>query len=186
MSASDRTVPRLISTPRLVLNPVQVDDAEDQVVAVRSSLEELGRWMPWAQQEQTLLEAERNLSTGNARFYADEGYDWVIRAAATNDFLGRVSLFAIDSAVPKGELGYWLATKMTGRGYMREAVQAVVDAALATGYRRLEIRCDSRNSRSIAVAEASGFTRDALFRHDGVAADDPTSLRDTVIYSIVP
>ena len=64
---------------------------------------------------------------------------------------------------------------------MTEAVRAVT--AFAFGQlraERIEIRMDSRNTRSSAVAERVGYTREACLRRQARGVDG--SLRDTLIY----
>jgi RimJ/RimL family protein N-acetyltransferase len=50
--------------------------------------------------------------------------------------------------------------------------------------RRIEIRCDARNTRSAAVAERAGYTLEARLHHDTRAPDG--SLRDTLVYVKFP
>ncbi|OYN89496.1 RimJ/RimL family protein N-acetyltransferase [Parenemella sanctibonifatiensis] len=179
-----RPFPAEIRTERLVLRTPVAADAAEQAAAVMASLPELQEWMPWAKDGQTAAQAKENIASTAAEAEADREYNWVIRDAATEQFLGRISIFAIRRHVPKGEIGYWLATAATGHGYMREAVQGVVDAALAEGFHRIEIRCDPDNHRSAAVPRALGFTLDARFPNDGRAVADPSQLRDTFVFSL--
>lgn len=183
MLTRPRTLPREIRTERLLLKAAGVDDVPEQVSAVNASFPELTAWLPWAGAEQTLAEAEENLRAAAAAFDAGFEFNWIIREAATGAYIGRISMFKIDWRVPKGEIGYWLATNHVGLGYMREAVDAVVAAADDEGFRRIEIRCDALNERSAHVAESAGFTLDARFVNDGVATTDPTALRDTLVFS---
>lgn len=181
--ATSQHLPREIRTPRLLLRAVAVDDAADQADAVTASLADLKAWMPWAQEPQTIEQAAEGLVGGAVSFDVGKEFNWTIRDRASEAFVGRVSVFAVDWRIPKGEIGYWLSSSQTGLGYMREAVSAVVDTAEGAGFRRLEIRCDARNIRSAHVAERLGFTRDALLRNDDVSAEDPSVLRDTVVLS---
>lgn len=178
-----RILPREIGTDRLLLRAVNTDDAADQADAVKTSLADLRVWLPWAQQAQSTAEAASNLAAAAARFDAGEEFNWTIRDATSLAFIGRVSVLAVDWRVPKGEIGYWLASARTQLGYMREAVNAVVEAAEAAGFRRIEIRCDRLNTRSARVPEALGFKEDAILENDDVAAADQSVLRDTRIFS---
>lgn len=176
--------PREIRTDRLVLRATSADDAADQAETVAASLDALREWMPWARERQSVEQAAENLAAGAEMFAAGTEFHWTIRRAGTGEFLGRVSLFDINWAVPKGEIGYWLATAHTGSGYMREAVGSVVDVAREAGFRRIQIRCDRRNVRSARVAEGLGFVREAVLRNDDVSTADPTVLRDTLVFSL--
>jgi RimJ/RimL family protein N-acetyltransferase len=93
-----------------------------------------------------------------------------------------VGLFAFNWQVPCCEIGYWLATPHCGKGYMTEAVIAVVAWAFdALAMERIEIRTDSRNERSGRVAKRSGFYLEGVLRHDSRNVDG--ALRDTRVYS---
>ena len=181
--APARTLPRQVGTEHLLLGAARVDDAAEQVAAVNASWAELRAWLPWAKAEQTLEEAEENLRVAAAAFEAGIEFNWIIREASTGAFIGRVSVFKVDWRIPKGEIGYWLATSHVGHGYMREAVAAIVAAADKEGFRRLEIRCDALNERSTRVAKSVGFAQDARLVNDDVSTVDATALRDTLVFS---
>ena len=182
MSAASFTLPASIRTPRLHLRALRVADAPDQVAAVAASLPELSPWLQWAQRAQTLPEARENLAEAARHFAAGEQYDYGLRTRE-GEFAGRVSLFALDRRIPAGEIGYWLATAHTGRGFMREAVAALVNTALSAGLRRVEIRCDPRNVRSARIAESLGFVREGVLRGADLDPTDPTRVRDTAVYA---
>lgn len=183
MLTRPRTLPREIRTDRLLLHAAGVNDAAEQAATVNASFPELRAWLPWAKAEQTIQDAEENLQVAAAAFDAGVEFNWIIREAATGAFIGRVSVFKVDWRIPKGEIGYWLATNHVGHGYMHEAVTAVVAAADDEGFRRIEIRCDALNERSARVAQSAGFTLDARFVNDDVSTTDATILRDTLVYS---
>lgn len=184
MTAQPVELPRRIVTARLLLDAVRVEDAVEQTEALNASINQCRPWLPFAQETQTLAGAEENLLAAVVAFDAGLEFNWIIKET-NGTFVGRVGLMRIDAAVPKGEIGYWLTTAQAGRGYMREAVSAVVSACEAVGFRRLEIRCDSLNTRSAHVAETLGFTLDGVLANNFRAPDDPTQLRDTLVFSRV-
>ncbi len=57
---------------------------------------------------------------------------------------------------------------------MREAVNGVVDAAEAAGFRCIEIRCDRLSATCTRVPEGLGFKEDAILDNDDVSAADPS------------
>ncbi|RYH06385.1 MAG: N-acetyltransferase, partial [Alphaproteobacteria bacterium] len=58
------------------------------------------------------------------------------------------------------ELGYWLGEPHWGKGYMSEAVKALLEAVFATGlYPRLQARALKSNVGSLNVLEKAGFKR---------------------------
>ena len=62
------------------------------------------------------------------------------------------------------ELGYWLGEPYRGKGYMSEAVKALLEAAFTTGtYPRIRARALAGNAASLRVLDKAGFrqVRDA-------------------------
>ena len=91
----------------------------------------------------------------------------------------------LDWVVHKLEIGYWARTPYAGRGYITEAVAGITDFAFAMlGAHRVEIRCDTKNERSAAVARRLDFTLEGTLH-----ADDRCpltgELRDTLVFAKV-
>lgn len=80
-------------------------------------------------------------------------------AITLNDqFIGVVGFTFRPDASP--ELGYWLGEPHWGKGYMSEAVRALIDAAFATRlFPRLQARALASNAGSLNVLEKAGFQR---------------------------
>lgn len=178
-------VPTELRTPRLLLRRPDPADAEALVAAVAASLPELQAWMHWAQSPMTLEASRENLRGAAEKFGSREILRYHVWNAAGTELLGSSGFHALDWRVPKGEIGYWIATPHTGQGYAREVAQALTTLALDTlGFRRLEIRCDPLNERSARIPRALGYRLDARFVNDAVDAQDSGQLRDTLIYSV--
>ena len=102
----------------------------------------------------------------------------------TGTLVGSSGLHRVDWTVPKFEIGYWCRSRFTGKCYTTEAVRSISAFAFETlDARRVEIRRDSQNHRSVKVAEKSGFTLEGKLRNDTRAPDG--SMRDTLIFSSV-
>lgn len=97
------------------------------------------------------------LNAAESRF--DEGVDWafVLVEADTGDVVGTVALHA------KGdphcvEIGYWVRTDRTRRGYASSAARALTEAAFEyLDVDRVQIRMDKANVPSAAVPPKIGF-----------------------------
>jgi RimJ/RimL family protein N-acetyltransferase len=56
------------------------------------------------------------------------------------------------------EIGYWLASAATGRGFATEAAEALTAEAFRGGdIERIEIRCEPANEASMRVPERLGY-----------------------------
>ncbi len=83
-----------------------------------------------------------------------------IRRRAEGDFIGYCGLIVGRSTVEEPEIAYELLQRAHGRGYATEAAGAVLDAAIATGRKRLWSTVGTWNTRSFRVLEKIGFERD--------------------------
>lgn len=177
-------VPDELRTPRLLLRRPEPADAGALVAAVDGSLPELQVWMHWAQTPLTLEASRENLRGAAEAFGTRENLRYHVWNAAGTELVGSNGLHALNWRVPKGEIGYWVATPHTGQGYAREVAQALTTLALDTlGFRRLEIRCDPLNGRSARIPQALGYRLDARLVNDDVDAQDHSKLRDTPVFS---
>jgi hypothetical protein len=72
--------------------------------------------------------------------------------------------------------------RFAGQGYITEGVRGITRFAFEMlGARRVELHCDGRNERSLAVAQRAGFTLEATLRKHMVAPGG--ALRDTLIFA---
>ena len=83
---------------------------------------------------------------------------YVIAEHLSDQLLGVVGLDPQDDAV---ELGYWLSTAYHGRGYMREAVQALLreDGRRFPATPLIYATTDPENHRSQAILTGAGFLK---------------------------
>ena len=168
-------------TRRLVLTVPRRGDGQTVNQAVRESFRELAPWMPWAKRLPSAAETEAFCREAGRAFSQRKEFPFLIRLRATGAVIGGTGLVRADWTVPKSEVGYWLHTDWTGRGYATEAVDAVVRFARKyLRVRRLEIRTDPRNGRSAAVARRAGFKLESTARQD--AHDNRGRLRNTRVF----
>lgn len=78
------------------------------------------------------------------------------------DFIGYCGLIIGRSTLEEPEIAYELFQRAHGRGYATEAAAAVLDAAAATGRKRLWSTVGVWNTPSLRVLEKLGFERDHL------------------------
>jgi len=187
MKTGPDTIPLGLETARLYLRaPLAETDARVVNEAIRRSHEELKRWLPFAQDVPTLSETEANLQRAQELYGTGESFRYLIFLRETGTFVGTVSLFGIDWDVPKAEIGYWLDSTHTGRGYMTEAVEAVVRFGCAQfDFKRIEIRCESTNEGSRLIPERLGFQLEGMLRNEDLSADG-MRLTDTAVYGLLP
>ena len=82
------------------------------------------------------------------------------------DFIGYCGLIIGRSTLEEPEIAYELFQRAHGRGYATEAAAAVLDAAAATGRKRLWSTVGVWNTPSLRVLEKLGFERDHVSTED--------------------
>lgn len=153
--------------------------------AIQTSRLDLKKWLPFAQGEQTFEETEINVRKAHSEFLKRTDLRLHIFHRETGQFIGSTGLHRIDWEVPKFEIGYWIDSRESGKGYMTEAVKGVTNFAFQKlKANRVEIRCDAKNHKSRVIPERLGFTLEGIHYHDSIAIDS-NELRDTCIYAIV-
>jgi RimJ/RimL family protein N-acetyltransferase len=141
----------------VVIRTYTAEDIPQLVDVVNRDLAHLRPFMPWAQESVT-VEGQ----TAWWRSTLDGAHDGPRDLPyGIFDADGRIiggTGFHLRGGPGVVEIGYWLASDMTGRGLMTRIVSALVDAARqADGVQVVEIKCDVANERSAAVPRRLGF-----------------------------
>jgi ribosomal-protein-alanine N-acetyltransferase len=98
--------------------------------------------------------------------YADRSlFQWGVALKDGGGVIGTCTIFAIMDRHRRAEIGYALGREHWGRGYMREALTALLRFAFRTlDLNRIEADVDPRNRASIASLERLGFRREGYLR----------------------
>lgn len=173
--------PDSFETERLLIRAPRPGDGQAVNDAIRESHDHLRSWMPWAQSLPTIADSEMHVRRKAAHFQTREDLALHLYRKKDGLFVGGSGLHRIDWSVPRFEIGYWVRKTLEGQGYVTEAVKGITQFAFDILHaRRIEIRCDSRNTRSIAVAERCGYALEACLRQESRGPDG--ALRDTLIF----
>jgi len=147
-----------LRTPRLVLRPQQSGDAQglfaiySDPVATRY-LSRL-RWSTIEQAHEALAKDAQARAAGQILRLA-------VEVAGQSGPIGQVLLFNFEPASRRAEMGYILAPSQWGRGYMHEALHALVDFAFSKlELNRLEAEIDPRNTASARSLDRLGFAKE--------------------------
>jgi ribosomal-protein-serine acetyltransferase len=159
-------IPHELASERLTFRSPRAGDGAIVYPTARASLVELKQWMPWATDDYSLEFAEEWCRKAAAAFLSRINFHYLIISRDDGRHVGNIGTFQIHWDVPRCEIGYWLATAETHRGFMTEAVVRVSRMMQETlKMRRIELRADETNSRSRAVAERAGFTLEGILRN---------------------
>jgi RimJ/RimL family protein N-acetyltransferase len=110
-------------------------------------------------------EAETLLRHIEAGWRADTLYEWGIVPDGTDTVIGTATLFAIERAHRRAEIGFALGSRWWRRGLGLAAVGCLLRHAFGDlGLERLEADVDPRNAGSLALLGRLGFRREGLLR----------------------
>ncbi|GAA4994097.1 GNAT family N-acetyltransferase [Kitasatospora paranensis] len=131
--------------------------------AVRTDLEHLRPWMPWAKEEPSLERSIEMSRAGEEVWDAGTDFMYVLTAPDGSDAV--IGAFGLHSRIGPGalEIGYWVAQAHNGRGLATEGARALTAAALGLpGVDRVEIHCDEANLASASVPRKLGYRLDRI------------------------
>ena len=152
----------IITTPRLVLRWISEDDI-DGLYEIFSDPQVMRYWstVPLTNRE-AAAELQREIAQGNE---SETMLKWGIALRDTGTVIGTTTLFNLSLDNGRAEIGYAMARAYWGKGYMNEALKALVSHAFdVMGLRRLEADVDPRNAASIRSLERLGFQREGFLR----------------------
>lgn len=157
-----------IFTDRLILRPFCDEDGPALAQATEESWDDLSRWMRWATDR-----AERS-DIANCTLYArlcgqkfHLKHDYVFAGFTKNAdrfiLTSRLSHDANGTADVYELCGYWCRTSQQGKGYMTEAVRAIIDYAFTVlGAKKILIKHAAGNHATRAMMDKLGFVEEAV------------------------
>ena len=128
-------------------------------------------------------EAKRLVAEIHEGFQHRRFFQWGIACKTDNQLIGTATLFYLDSNNLRAEIGYALVRPEWGKGFMREALQALLGFAFhELNLQRIEADVDPRNLASAKLLRALGFQKEGLLRERWRATGE---VQDSEIYGLL-
>ena len=151
--------------------------------AVRESIAEVSKWLPWCHEDYSIEESREFISARKLASQGDEWYSFAVFDKSSQQFLGGVGLNFINRVHQVGNLGYWVRTSATGRGFASRAARLAAQFGFEEpGLHRIEIVAAVDNVVSQRVAEKAGAKREGILRKRLLIRD---TSHDAVIFSLI-
>ncbi len=147
-----------LHSARLTLEPIQAAHASEMFGLWQDR--DIYRFVPEEPPPALAWLAQRyDKLTSRQSPIGDEAWlQWALRRKQDQVLIGRVEASVRLDAT--AQLAWLLGTSYTGQGYAREAVRRMLDHLRDDyGVREVDVEIDTRNLRSLRLAEALGFTR---------------------------
>jgi RimJ/RimL family protein N-acetyltransferase len=156
-----KTLP-VITTERVVLRWISEDDI-DGLYDIFSDPQVMRYWSsPPIENREAAAEMQREIAASNE---ANTMLKWGLALRESNSVIGTTTLFNLNLDNGRAEIGYAMNRAHWGKGYMNEALKALVSHAFEVmNLRRLEADVDPRNAGSIRTLERLGFQREGFLR----------------------
>jgi RimJ/RimL family protein N-acetyltransferase len=163
-------LPDKVTNSHLELRRWSLDHLDAVLAAVDVSFNELHTWLIWAATKPTRLEMHNKISDDVVLFDSDERWQFFIFECSTDELVGSAGLHRRGKR-DELEIGYWIRSDRTRRGYATEAAALLTSAAFNANpaLRWVNITMDAMNHASAGVPKKLGFTRQGEQERDVVA-----------------
>ncbi|MDR0227504.1 MAG: GNAT family N-acetyltransferase [Flavobacteriaceae bacterium] len=168
----------IVETERLILKRLTIADV-DVMFAIRSN-PDIMKYIPrpLAQNKADILE---HIELVDKKINSNECINWAITLKDSNEVIGTIGFPHFQVQHFRGEVGYTSLPQYNGKGYVTEALQAVIAYGFSTlKLHSVEALVDPENIGSMKVLEKCGFVKEAHFKENEYYNG---KFIDTVVYS---
>ena len=172
---------KTIETERLILRPFRVEDAESMYRNWASD-SEVTTYLTWPSHDNVGI-SEMVLKDWDSHYGEDNYYQWAIVPKGLDEPIGSIAAVAVNDDAQWVEIGYCIGKNWWRKGYMTEAVGAVIRFFFeAVGVGRIQAKHDPRNPNSGAVMAKCGMRYEGTLRKAG---RNNQGICDEVVYGIL-
>jgi RimJ/RimL family protein N-acetyltransferase len=165
-------IPMPIETDRLILRNVMPGDGKVMFENKKDSLSELQPWMIWAKDIGTEDDSEIVARENHANFILRKDMMILGFEKATGKLAVATGLHNPDFERGYFEIGYWVPTSMTKKGFATESTNALIRYAFnALGAKKVGIAHADGNDGSKRVIEKLGFVKEGSFAEASLLTD---------------
>lgn len=130
-----------------------------------------------------LEEALAHIKMINDKIDDNLDINWAVTEIDSDTCIGIMGFYRTQPEHYRSELGYMILPEYWGKGYVTEAIQALLNYAFNTlNFHSIEAVIDSRHTASERVLQKSGFRKEAHFVEDFFYNNEFT---DTVKYGLL-
>lgn len=169
--------------PSVGIRRYRPDDVQKLHDAVRESVPQLSRWLPWCHPEYAVSDSVSWVMSRDEAWTTQTDFSFVVFDPDTDQFLGGTELNQVNPVHRYANLGYWVRTTATRRGVASTA--ALLSAQFGfeqLGLHRVEIVVPVGNTASLRVAEKLGAKREGVLRNRLLMPQGPV---DAVMHSLI-
>ena len=173
----------IFDTHSIVIRKFEPADIFPLHEAALESLPRLSRWMNWCPPDYSVDDARSFILKSARAWECGEHFNFAIRDACDDTFLGSVALNHLSSAHKIANVAYWVRSGWTGKGAATSAVRLAARFGLCElELNRLEFLIPTENRASLRVAQNAGAQFEGNLRSRIVVGG---RCHDAAVYSLV-
>jgi ribosomal-protein-serine acetyltransferase len=173
-----------LSDSVVTLRPLEMADCEAVYASVRESITELSQWLPWCHAGYAPADTAGFVGASIQWWAEGSQFTFGMFDATDGAHIGVIGVNHLNRQHRFANIGYWVRTGRTRRGYAARAVHLIARFAFDTlGMTRVEIATDPDNLASRRVAEKAGATLECVARNRIIMRGRPLP---AALYSLVP
>ncbi|RDW15209.1 RimJ/RimL family protein N-acetyltransferase [Oceanobacillus arenosus] len=147
----------------IVLQQLEILDAQVLFQLIDRSREYLRAWLPWVDGNETVDDSQAFIEHTTQALEAKKGLTTGIYFQGK--LVGMAGFNSLDSQNKIGHIGYWLAEDYQGKGIMSRVARALTEYAFhELDLNRVEIRAAYENVKSRAIPNRLGFIEEGKIR----------------------
>ena len=140
------------------------DMAEDIFRVVDKCRDVFLPWLGWVASTVSVDDTWAFLEKSDKEWTDKEGFVYAVYHQ--EKFIGLISVLNVAWKHDRAEIGYWLDTDYTGRGFVSQAISLIEKELFGKGFNRLVIHTDVMNEKSANVARRKGYTHEGILRQE--------------------
>ena len=169
---------------RITIRPYQFSDMDELLAASLESSREVYPWLEWCKPGYSAQDTEAWIRYQREMWSNHREFNFIVIDTDTRAVLGGIGLNHLHPTDRCANLGYWMRTSQTGKGYATAAVRLVARFAFQeTDLLRLEIVVNVANFASQRVAEKAGAHKEGVLRNR-IFMHGAT--HDAFLFSLIP
>jgi len=159
---------------QLTLRQLRLDESAQLYKLIDDDRDYLKKWLPWVDSTQSPEDSEKFISETLEK--RNNGTEFGYAIVVDGELVGHISLMHVKDDIDP-EIGYWIASKMSGRGITTKAGQALTNFGFNNlGLRKIVIKADPNNIGSNRIAEKLGYKLTGQEQDDRIGLSNVWSL----------
>lgn len=155
----------------LILHQPQLDFAEELFAIIDENRTYLEQSLPWVKMTKTVEDSRSFLK--NAIRFSHGGQELHTLIIYKGKIIGLVGFSAIQTKNQQGEIGYWIAENMQGKGIATKAAKRLIDYGFKhLNFNRIIIRVSTENLKSQQIPQRLGFIHEGTLRSELILNDE--------------